>query len=232
MRYYRKVIRISAEDSPNVAYAREQQKRGIKPDNRIIVPGLLSWDEYCARRATWDPVRQCIGLDGKFYQGAQLLLYPPDWLDNAQRQAERLRQSSTKRGPYRLGCDPAEGGDNCAWAVGDMYGLVELYSCKTPDTNVIPNETIRLMAKWDISPTRVCFDRGEGGKQHADRLKAMGYEVRSIGFGQKIVPEPRGGKWSPGQRREQKAEAYEYFNRRAQMYGELSELMNPTRDTH
>ncbi len=229
-RYYRKIITISAEDSPNVRYAREQIKRGLTPDNRIIVPGLLSWDEYLARRATWDEVRQCIGLDGKFYKGAQLLLYPPDWLDNAHRQAERVK--GKQRGPYGLGCDPSEGGDNCAWAIGDLYGLVEVFSCKTPDTNVIPRETIRLMAKWNVAPTRVCFDRGGGGKQHADRLNAMGYDVRSVGFGQKITLEPRGGKWAPSQRREQKAESYEYYNRRAQMFGELSELMNPVRDTH
>lgn len=226
MRHYRRVIHISAEDSPNVRYARAEIARGLKPSNKMIVPGVLTWDEYQKRLATWDIVRQTIGLLGKFYMGAQLLLFPPHWLDNAIRQHNRL--GTTKRGPFAIGCDPAEGGDKSAWAIGDLLGLVELVSMQTSDTNVVPNETIRLMAKYNVTPEFVCFDRGGGGYEHACRLKMLGYDVRSIGFGQKVSLDPRAGRFSASKRREAKAEGYVYANRRAQMFGELSERMDPS----
>ena len=91
MRYYRKIIKIRAEDSPNVRLALEQQRLGIIPTNEILVPGVLTWTECCKRRATWDAIRQCIGLDAEFYEGAELLLFPPEWLNRAEQLAARIK---------------------------------------------------------------------------------------------------------------------------------------------
>jgi hypothetical protein len=52
MRYYRKIIRIRAEDSPNVRRAMEYVKVGRKPLGEIVVPGVLTYDDYKKRRAT------------------------------------------------------------------------------------------------------------------------------------------------------------------------------------
>lgn len=229
MRHYRRVIQIRAEDSPNVKLALRQRELGQEITGQQILPGVLSWDEYKKRRATWDKVRQCIGLDAEFYEGSELLLYPPDWL-NASYEAARSRPAATDKSRRWLGCDPAEGGDKSSWAVTDAWGLLDLVSLKTPDTNFIPRQTLALMAKWNVQAEDAFFDAGGGGKQHADRLRDMGHEVCVVRFGESLSLDPKRGVHQLGTRVEIKEERYVYLNRRAQMYGELSELMDPARE--
>ncbi len=232
--FHRKVIHIGAEDSPNVRIARAYIKHynGSRSEarnryERMLVPGVLTLEQLEARRKIWDEVQCCVKLDGKFYGGAKLLLYPVDWLDSAARRHRQLVETKAKRGPYGLGVDTADGGDNTAWAVCDELGLVELFSIKTPNTNRIPEETIRLMAKYSILPERVCFDKGSAGWSHCCRMVQLGYEVRSVAFGAKISLDPRAGRFPASKRREAKSEAYAYKNRRAQLFGELSEVVDP-----
>ena len=73
MKYHRRVITIRAEDSPNVRLALAQRAAGKVPTGKVLVPGVLTWEQYLHHRATWDKMRQCIGLDAKFYLGAELL---------------------------------------------------------------------------------------------------------------------------------------------------------------
>jgi hypothetical protein len=40
-KYFRRVIRIKAEDSPNVRYALAQIAAGKKPTGEVILPGVL-----------------------------------------------------------------------------------------------------------------------------------------------------------------------------------------------
>lgn len=215
---YRKVIHIRAEDSPNV-----QQRRAI-------VPGVLTWEEYKYRRATWDKVRQCIGLDGQFWEGAELLLFPPEWLNRSEWLARELKRLGIKRQARAIGIDPAEGGDDTAMAAGDELGLIELASKKTPDTSVVCNEALAFMRKHGVEPRNVVFDRGGGGKQHADRLASMGYRVRTVAFGEPVVLMPKRGLRSIEQRVDNLEDRYAYLNRRAEMYGELSLLCDPNHD--
>lgn len=224
VRYVRRVIKITALHSPNVRLALEQKARGLTPTGEVVCPGVLTWDEYLTRRATWDGPRQCVGLDAEFYEGAELLLFPTLWLNRAEEVA-RLR---TQLFPRRwMGVDPAEGRDRSVWSVVDRLGLVYQLSMKTPDTNVIPGQTVALMTKYNVKDEDVCFDRG-GGKTHADRLRAMGRDVRTVGFGAAVAVEPKRGITLFDTRREVNEAKYEYLDRRAQMYGELSELMDPT----
>jgi len=224
----RKVITITAEDSPNVRYARAEIAAGREPSGRVLVPGVLTWAEYQQRRRTWDELEQTVGLDARFYEGAAIMLFPKAWLDRA----SGLAMSGVKMAAWRntIGCDPAEGGDNTAWAVGNQHGLLALVSKKTSDTAVIVNETLGLMRYWNISPGDVVFDRGGGGKQHADRLRAMGYDCRTVAFGESLVLEPRRGTVLFQERKDNREERYVYKNRRAEMYGELSLLLDPADD--
>lgn len=224
IRYHRKVIRIRATDSPNVRLALAQIERGIEPTHETVVPGVLSWREYQNRRANWDKVKQCVSLDAEFYEGSELLLYPPDWLNLAEERARTLPRVRKAKGG---GCDPAEGGDRTSMAAVDEFGLIEQVSKKTPNTDLIVQEAIAFMRKHEIPPDRFVFDRGGGGKQHADRMRGMGYNVRSVGFGEGLAPDPRYGKAPVRIRKEEKECRYEYLNRRAQMYGELSESLDP-----
>jgi hypothetical protein len=78
-----------------------------------------------------------------------------------------------------------------------------------------------------VEPSGWVFDAG-GGKQHADRLRANGYEgVRTVAFGSApsrppgVLRQTVAGKTDVAEKR------YAYKNLRAEMYGELSLRIDP-----
>jgi hypothetical protein len=224
VRYIRKIIRITAMDSPNVRAGRDG-----------VLKGVLSNSEYLRRRLTWDKVRQTIGLDGEFYEGASVMMYPSDWIAHSEQLAISrhypIRNSNEWDSTDRwIGCDPAEGGDRSAWCIGDRRGLLGLVSILTPDTTFVTSTTLRLMREWDVPADHVCFDRGGGGKQHADRMREGGYNVRTVAFGETVVPQVRrrGASSQPlATRIEEREDRTIYKNRRAEMYGTLMDMMDP-----
>lgn len=223
-RYYVKVIRIKAEDSPNVKLALAEQAVGKEISYRTLIPGVLSADDYFKRREVWDKVRQCIGLDGEFYEGAEQLLYPPEWLNNAEQLALKPKAKGRK---FVLGIDTAFGGDASVWVVLSDWGVEELISIQTPDTSVIVGRTLALMKKYGIAAKDVLFDAGGGGAVHADLLRAKGYRVRAIAFGASATAEKKRGIHTLEQRKEDDIIRYAYKNRRAEMYGLLSRKLDP-----
>lgn len=228
IRYYVKVIHIGATDSPSVRCALAQKSIGLPIDTREVedrCPGVLTYEEYVQRLATWDSVRKCIGLDGKFWEGSEVLMYPPEWLDRAERLNLFLR--NRPRIARGMGVDPGEGTANTAIAIVDELGLIELYSEKTLDTSRIIDMVLEKMHQYHLTPERVLFDRGGGGKQHVDRMRANGFNVRSVGFGDKPSIEPQRHKTQYRQKVESKERRYAYFNKRAEMYGELRNLFDP-----
>lgn len=233
--YYRKVIKIRAEDSPNVRLALAQLANGIQPTNEEVVPGVVSWREYRRRRTTWDAIRQCIGLDAEFYKGSELLLYPPEWLNNSESAADELDRL-LKAGAIRrdakmgrsIGIDPAEGGDKTTMCCCDLWGVLELVSKRTPDTADIVEDAVAFMRKWDVPPDMVVFDRGGGGKQHADSMRRIGHRgIRTVAFGESVILEPKRGMRSVDDRLDNREERFAYVNRRAQMFGDLRTLLDP-----
>lgn len=229
MRYYRKIIRIRAEDSPNVVLAEKQMANGMTPTGTVVVPGVLTWDEYCKRRKMWDARRQCVALDADFYRGSEIMLFPKEWLDRAFLLAVD-RPKTVKSTRIWMGIDPAEGGDKSTWALADVLGLIDLVSIKTPDTTAVVNLTVNLIKQHGIDPTDVCIDAGGGGVQHAHRLRELGYPIRTVRFGESLVPDPKLHRRRIKEQIEIKEDKYGYFNRRAQMYGDLSVLCDPAED--
>lgn len=231
-RYYRKVIRIRAEDSPNVRLGLAERSAKRSPSNRILLPGVLPFSDYEKRRAVWDKIRQCIGLDGLFYEGAEVLLYPPEWLNRAEQLADALDLAIPRheRIAEAIGVDVAEGGDDTAWSAIDRMGLIELIWKQTSDTSVIHGDTLAFMRRHHLldSPEKVIFDAGGGGKQHADNLRAAGYDVQTVAFGEAATKPLRYGKKVMSERRDEKEERQMYNDRRAEMYGTLRWLMEPT----
>jgi hypothetical protein len=225
---FRNIIHISAKMSPNVQLGLRQKEQGIEPTHEVLIPGLKTYGDYVKHRTTWDEIRQCIGLDGKFYEGREVKLYPPDWLDRAEEIAEQL---PSYRSGKAMGIDAAEGGDNSVWAIVDDQGLIHIEAIKTADTNDIPGITIRLGQQFNVPPERWVFDRGGGGKQHADRLRADGYQCSSIGFGEGVI-DPQAWKRTANyipkkEVRGAAEERYIYKNRRAELYGTLRQALDP-----
>ncbi len=101
-RYYRKVIRIRGEDSPNVRLGMAEKMHGMERSDRQLVPGILPYGEYLYRRANWDKIRQCIGIDAQFYEGAEILLYPTLWLNLAEQYHDQLTQEFVETGVRRI----------------------------------------------------------------------------------------------------------------------------------
>ena len=227
--YLQKIIHIDADDSPHVARCKELISRGKEPDAKILVPGILSYNEYERRKLVWDEMRQTIGLHGRFYEGREVKLFPGDWLDRAEEIADKLPGHRTGDA---MGTDPAEGRDNTVWEVVDDLGLIYMEQHKTDDTNDIPGITKAVGLRYGVKPDRWVFDRGGGGKQHADRLRAEGFNCSSIGFGE-AVTDPQAWKRTANylpkkEVRQAMEERYVFKNRRAQLYGTLRLALDPS----
>lgn len=230
-RFYRKVIKIKAEDSPNVRFALSQIKAGIEPDDRVLVPGVKSWGEYQRNRKLWDPERQAVGLDAEFYEGAEVKLFPTAWLDIAEKIGEEHKNKINRRA-RAIGVDSAEGGDRTALCAVDEDGIIDLISEKTPDTSKIPQMVLDFMKRYSCPAENVLFDRGGGGYQHVCVLNNMGFKVRSVAFGE--TPNSVDHWKYFHTRKERRMEAEEktiYKNRRAEMYGTLRDILNPAYET-
>jgi hypothetical protein len=126
-----------------------------------------------------------------------------------------------------MGVDSAYGGDDTSWCICGDRGIIAIISKKTPDTSVIPNETIMLMKKYNILPENVLFDSGGGGQVHVDTLRERGHNVRSIAFGGSATPLKSLGMKTLQQREEEDEIRYIYKNRRAEMYGILMNRLDP-----
>lgn len=228
--FVRKVIRIKAEDSPNVRLGLAQQRAGMEPTNEELVPGVLSWAEFVYRRTNWDDIRQCVGLDAAFWKGKEVLLFPPQWLNYAEFLGESYK--NIERRAEAIGVDPAEGGDSTAMAAVDKFGLIELVSKKTPDTSVIRREVAAFAKKHHLSEwEQVVFDRGGGGTQIASEMRKDGMGVRTIAFGTPVTAPIKRSKRSIAERMKVMEEKYAYKNMRAYMYGSLSELLDLTNES-
>jgi hypothetical protein len=224
-RFYRKVIQIKAVDSPNVQLGLAQERAGMKPTNELLIPGLLSYAEYKKRRLMWDKRRQTIGLDAEFYEGADVMLFPMDWLDRA----ARLAEVGSKRGGKRtMGVDTGEGGDDTVWTVVDRYGVLHQLSMKTPDTSMIPGQTLALMKEFGVKSMDVYFDRGGGGYQIVKFMNRKGYRCNHVNFGESASDPSRFKRMRTSfQKSDEAAQRQTYKNRRAELYGLLREMIDP-----
>ncbi len=227
-----KIIKIPASKSPNVRLALEEERLGLPISRRIIVPGCLDIDDYRYRLKTYDPVKLSAGIHAEFYEGEEVKLFPGAWLQMCKEVAETLRECLYERSSRRaIGIDTAEGGDNTVWTVVDHLGVIEQVSKKTRNTSIIKGRTIAMIKKYDVNPSDVLFDRGGGGKEHADYIRDAGYPVRSVGFGESptSADENLVGWTAPEDKENLKEQKYAYKNKRAQLYGVLREMINPDR---
>lgn len=223
--YHRKVIHIGGDDSPNVKLWKKERELGLTPRGKVVVPGVLGGADYELRERTWDPAKISVGLHGRFFKSGATLMFPTAWLDHAERMHDSLR--GKKRRAVSIGIDSGEGKSHTTMYTVDRLGVLDRDRKLTPDTNVIVGEAKAFGRKHLVPPDRWNFDRGSG-KQHADRLRAEGYPVRTTAFGGAVVRDHTIGVFGLDDRIEDKEQRYSYFNRRAQMYFEARLLLDPT----
>lgn len=226
--YLRKVIHISCEDSPNVILGKIHEKNGTDGENDLVIPGVMSYWKFKERELMWDDVKKCIQLYGRFYKGAELLLFPPHWLNKSEQLVEGLRRK--RRIAKAIGCDPGEGAAESCWYVVDDYGILEELAIRTPNTTDVFKWTVHLLRKWQVPPERVMLDAGGGGHEHADYLREAGYSVDTVAFGEPVVPKPKRGMTTIEKVKHDREAKYAYVYRRDQMFGHLSSLMEPLVD--
>lgn len=219
---FRKCIRITAKDSPNVEFALWQISQGIPPTGEQIIPGVLSWEAYNFRLATFSQQRRTESLEASWYEGAEERLIPDEWLQFANEHAKKLDRR--RNGRKWLGVDPGEGGDDSSWCVGDRLGVLGITSLKTPDTNSVYGRTCLLVREHGIAWEDVIFDYGGGGKEHVDRFRAAGFMVRGLRFGA-IKKELKRGMTQFTERREVEEDTASYVNRRSEMAYSLRVLL-------
>jgi hypothetical protein len=250
--FHRRVIHITAEDSPNIKLARKQIAKGRIPDDERLIPGVKSWSQYQLDLKLMDPIEQSVSLLAQFYEGAQVKLIPQEWLQHAHDLALELqsqgrilskdpltgkqvfrKRSTGKRKAKAIGVDTAEGGDMTVWCAVDEDGILDIISEKTPDTSKIPGKTIAFMKEWACKPEDVLFDRGGGGYQHVQQLHRMGFPVRCVMFGEQATMVDKYIRYFHT-RKEKRVDVEVrtiYKNRRAEMYGTLREILNPANET-
>lgn len=219
----RKIIHIGGIDSPNVQFNLRMKESGLLPDNTIVLPGVLPYSDYIHRLTHWDAVKRTVGVEGKFYKGSENLLYPPKWLDRAERVARSLAGKDRK--VEAMGIDPAEGGNSTVWTLIDHKGIIDQFSEKTPNTRRIPKLTRELIDQHKIPCERVGIDLGFG-KSAADELREQGYDIRTIAFGAAVTPEI-GSTHNYDDKVQAREEKEAYKNRRAEMYGRLRRKLDP-----
>lgn len=236
--YIRKTFFLPVETSPNVRFARAQIAAGKTPTNEMIIEGIKPWGKYQEESLIWDEQEKCVKHGAKWYKGKELRLFPEAWLDRAHDIADRLdwevRHGRRKRLAKAIGIDPSEGGDKFSTAAVDDLGLVEMESRDRKseggyfNTALIPGWSLAFMLKHGLanSPNMVAIDAG-GGVPHADRLRMQGKIIRVIRFGAPVSPVIKRAKRLFPERVEVAEDKYMYLNLRAQMYHELSQLLDP-----
>lgn len=232
------VIHIDGEDSPNVIMGKELEKQGLPPPYPNVIPGVLSYAEYVRRKHKWDKIKQQIRLHGLFYEGAEELLYPPDWLDLAEMAFRAIclkgydwANIRKPVGTVAMGVDAGQGRDLTCWTVVDSIGLVMQDAIPTPDTHKISVRTKSICERFRIDPIRVCFDAGGGGQQIVDHMRATDpkyKELRTIAFGSSATPPPQEKTKTLNQKQEKVETGWICKNKRAEMYANLRYLLDPS----
>jgi len=236
--FLRNVIHIDGKDSPNYKLGKILDEAGADRPFPAIIPGVLSYDEYVRREHVWDHVKAHMRLSGHFYEGEGALLFPPDWLDFAEEiydilnpngydSQEKYKINGFKRTALGMGVDTGAGRDLSCWTVVDERGVIEQEARVTANTMEIPAFTLEMMRRHNLKGHQVVFDAGGGGKQISDRLIEQGYNVRAISFGGSPTPERSKRRLTTAEKRDDDQIRQVYKNKRAELYGVCSELMDP-----
>lgn len=233
-RHFRKVIHMDGMDSPNVLAGMRHAERKLPGKPPVVIDGVLSYQEWLRRSEQWDEVQIQTRLRGQFYEGSGALLFPPIWLDCANKSHRKLvaklkkhKENGFTRRARAMGIDTSQGAsDLTVWTVVDEHGILAQIEAKIQDSMKIVSQTIALMQSWNLDAKFVAIDAGGGGKEVADRLRQLGHSLRVIYFGS--LAGPSKAPIAPNKKiYEQTERRQAYKNKRAEMYGNLRIAIKP-----
>jgi hypothetical protein len=217
-RLERRVIHVSAEDSPNVKVGRARAKRGLPPVD--LVPGIINYLDYQRFMRIWPAHKRRWGLDGLFPDESTNRLFPKEWMELAHGLYEILRRHNAeliakgrrpKYGwPLALGvdCGRSKLGDLTSFTVVGRYGWVFSLSKHIHDTMETYRTILKLARRFKIAPEFIALDQAIGGPI-ADQLRSRReWDVADVNFGAK-----------------DSIDREKYENMRAHMYGEVAAAM-------
>ncbi len=210
---FRKVIRIDGLDVPNVKMGIRCSEEGRPGEPPVLIPGLLTYQNFVRHQAHWNEVMRTTRLHGQFYEGKYQFLFPNLVLDRAMDRQRWEDLCQQDRQAEAMGVDVAAGGrDHTCWTIIDRFGVIEQIVRDMKNSMEIVGFTIELLQQYKLEANRAAFDAGGGGKQIADRLHEQGLYVQTIYFGQGANDKQA------------------YLNRRTEMYGILAELFDLDRE--
>jgi hypothetical protein len=210
------------------------------PEPPPIIDGLMSYRYMQVNSVVWDEETIARRLHGEFFEGAQSMLVPFDWLDlamDAKRWRELLRRD---RRAEAMGIDVAFGGaDKTCWTVIDRHGIIEQIITDEGNAVKTAERTMALIRKHDLTPSRVAMDAGAGGGAVCNFIhkgivnpatgRMESAPIKVVSFGERPGADDSGkGKGKRKLRPWSEIDpAKAYFNRRAEMYGGLRDVLNP-----
>ena len=233
--FHRKVIKITADDSPNVRRARELikiygkdvMKRRDFLKSCTLIPGVIDWAAYQERRKLRPKAWQTVSMDAEWYEGPEEKMYPLEWRKACMDYADELEKKKNRRTAKSVGIDTGEGkADTSMYAVDDL-GIVGRRSMKTPDTSKIEGDVLGFCREVGCPTERAYFDRGGGGKQIADYMRSHGHQVNTVAFGEPVSIEKRRGVTPFDERKGHEELRTTFVSRRCQLYWLLREVMDP-----
>lgn len=233
-----KVIHISGLDSPNVQLGMQLENAGLLQHYEPVIPGVLCYREFLRRKAKWDHIKQQRRLYGDFYEGAEDLMYPPDWLDGAEyRHARLMEDTKGRRKAAAIGVDCGFGRDLSCWTIIDRFGVIFQETMNTRDTTKIAKHTLHLVKQHKLPWDRVVMDKGSGGAVVVDHMRQMKgvpgiNQLRGVSFGGSATPPPATRQRTKDQKVNKAEDTWTYKNKRAEMYDVLRNWLDPTANEH
>lgn len=170
-------VRMSALDHPNVVMDRD------------LIPGAVSTKAVERRRTKY-------GEDSRLYQSRVRGISPAEAEDSLIRwswcvaAAKRYEDAALRAGKPALGVDVAnsENGDKAAIARWQGACLTEVESFQCPDASELGKRVGLEMEECGIEPRHVGVDSVGVGASTVNKLKEMGFRVKSLNGGARAFP--------------------------------------------
>lgn len=153
------------------------ETRGLEPP-----PGCSTRRWINERRDKWGEtsIRYRMRVKAEFCESIPDAIVPLEVVERAMK-----TKRGPRKGPIRIGCDPAEfGDDSTVIFVGDDNGEIAKYVYDKEELTETAGRIIQAIKKWQVEPKNVKIDTTGLGSGVGSMLRQAGYAVDCIHFGE------------------------------------------------